>query len=41
MSTSSGIIQVLESRKASERPTVQDGDPVAYKAPVKERYELE
>ena len=40
MSTSSGIIQVLESRKASERPTVQDGDPVAY-TPVKERYELE
>ena len=28
LQTRSGIIQGLESRKASERPVVDDGDPV-------------
>ena len=40
MPTWSGIIQVLESGKASERPVVDDGDEVDVQAPVKGRYEL-
>ena len=34
-----GIIQGLESDKASERPVVDGGDPVAYQVPMKARYE--
>ena len=40
MPTWSGIIQVEESGKASERPVVDDGDLVAVQVSVKGRYEL-
>ena len=39
MPTWSGIIQDLESGKASERPIVDDGDVVVVQPPVKARYE--
>ncbi len=38
MPTWSGIIQVLESSKASERPVDDDGDLVAPQVPVKGWY---
>ena len=37
MQTWSRIIQVRESSKVSERPVVDDGDPVEVQVPVKER----
>ena len=40
MPTWSGIIQDLEISKASERPVIDDGDPVVAQEPVKGRYEL-
>ena len=39
MPTWSGIIQSLESGKASERPVVNDADQVAVQGSVKGRYE--
>ena len=39
MLTWSGIIQVLESGKAAERPVVDDGDLVVLQLPMKARYE--
>ena len=39
MPTWSGIIQGLESSKSSERPVVDDGDPVVAQVPVEARYE--
>ena len=40
MQTWSGIIQDLESIKASEQPVVDDGDLIGVQVPVKGRYEL-
>ena len=40
MPTWSGIIQVLESGKAAERPVGDDGDLVVIQVPVKTQYEL-
>ena len=40
MQTLSGIIQILESGEAGERPVVDGSDLVAVQVPVKARYEL-